>query len=299
MTIDFFSEFLTLAETQNFGTTAERHYMSIATLSRHMRSLEEQFGTILFRRHGNKFILTDAGKMLIPYAQTIVTARDSYREAVAPFRDRPHLNISVASTAPLSFYGISDWISAFQCEHSINRIDVHLTSIQEIEDGLLNGKHDFAIVWHLDNLPYHLTAIPLKKIEFAALMPSSHPLAEKPSVQISDLNGEPLLLLNSVSVIYDRAIQFCQEAGFAPTIRATAHRGRSIEDLVIGGFGIGIMPVDAGTNFPSSVVRKPLLPRCEIALDIIYHSTEPSESASALMQYLCATASGDSNMLHR
>lgn len=291
MTIDFFAEFLTLAETHSYGITAERHYISIATLTRHMHSLEEYFGTSLFYRQGNKSVLTKTGKTLIPYAQTIVAARDSYREMLAPTYDRPELNISVATTVPLSFYGMTDLIEKFQRAHSINRIDVCLTSIRQVEDDLLNGKHDFAIVWHQEDLPYRLSSIPLKKIEAAALMPASHHLATKASVQISDLNSEPLLLLDNISAFYNHVIQCCRDAGFSPVIRATVNCGRNIEDLVSGNFGIGLLPVDTSLNLSAGIMRKPISPSFEITLDIIYNPAGRGECATTLMKYLCAAFS--------
>lgn len=297
MNIDFFAEFLTLTDTQSYGTAAERHYISIATLTRHIHSLEEQFGTPLFFRHGNKSLLTDAGKSLIPYAQAIVTARDGYREMITPVYNHPTLSINVASTVPLSFYGLTDLIEKFQHSRHTSRIDVCLTSIQQVENGLLNGVHDFAIVWHLEDLPHRLSAIPLKKIDFAALMPSSHRLAKNSSIQISDLNGEPLLLLDNISAYYNHVIQLCREAGFAPMIRATVNCGRNIEDLVSGGFGIGLIPVDTSLNLRADIIRKSILPHCDIALDIVYGSTRPGKEAGTLIQYLCAAFSGGHKMV--
>lgn len=292
MIISFLSEFLTLASTQNFGTTAERHYISISTLIRHMHALEEHFGATLIGRHGNKSILTDAGKDLVVYAQTIVAAENDYRQKIAAFQDQPHLNASITTDVSLSFYGITDLIERFQCEHNINRIDIRLASDQQIKAELLDETMDFAIVWHLDKLPYHLTAMPLKKAELSVLLPASHPLAKKSSIHLSDLNGEPLLLLDNASAFYSNAIQLCREAGFSPTIRATALRGRSIEDLVAVGFGIGLLPMDPSTVVREDVIRMPISPRYEIALDIVYNSTiEPRNCVSTLMQYLCSAAS--------
>ena len=287
MTIDYFTEFLSLAETQNFSVTAARHYISIATLSRHIHAIEEEYGTILFRRIGQKVQLTDAGKKLVPYAESIVESHAEYRAIVAPIRETPDLTISVASTVPLSFYGITELITRFQKSHTINQINVQQVSSSDIEGVLRSDANDFCIISHIDNLPYRYSAIPLKKIQFCALVPTNHVFASRNLIMISDLKNEPLILFDNTMPFHSQAIQLCTAAGFIPKISVTAHRGRTIEKLAAEGFGIGLLPVDAITNLHYSVVRKLIIPNHEIALDIVYNSSiEPSVCANSLMQYL-------------
>lgn len=287
MTIDYFSEFLSLAQTQNFSATAASQYISIATLSRHIHTLEEEYGAILFRRNGQKVQLTDAGKKLVPYAESIIQAHTEYRAIVAPIRETPDLTISIASTVPLSFYGITELITKFQKNHIINRIDVQQVSSSNIEGVLRNDANDFCIISHIDNLPYRYSAIPLKKIQFCALVPANHFFASRNVIMISDLKNEPLILFDNTIPFHNQAIQLCTAAGFIPKISVTAHRGRTVEKLAASGFGIGLLPVDAITNLHYSVVRKPIFPNHEIALDIVYNSSiEPSVCANSLMQYL-------------
>lgn len=296
MTVNFFSEFLTLAETQNFGITAERHYISIATLIRHIHTLEEYLGTVLIRRQGNKSILTDTGKSLIPYAKTIVSTWTDYSHLVASFQDQPHLNVSIATNLPLSFYGITDVLERFQREHDINRIDIRLDSSEQIKKDLLNERIHFAISWHLDELPHRLAAVHLKKVVVSALLPSSHRLAKKSSIQISALKNEPLLFLDDRASFQANAIQMCRDAGFSPTIHASAFHGQSIEDLILNGFGIGLLPMDSSSSVREGLVQIPISPRKELALDIIYNpSLELNSCASLLMQYLCSTFSNSNN----
>lgn len=296
MNIHFFSEFLTLVDTQNFGITAERHYISIATLNRHMRALEEHLGTALICRQGNKSILTDAGKSLIPYAKTIVSSWMDYRQLVASFRDKPHLNVNIATNLPLSFLGITDLLEKFQRNYNINRIDIRFNSSEQINKDLINGKIHFAICWRPETLPYLLASKPLKAIEIVALFPTSHQLSKQSSIRLSDLAHEPLLFLDDGNSFYFNVIPLCREAGFSPMIRATAFRGQTIEDLVLNGFGIGFLPMDSATHVHEGVVRIPISPRTESALDIIYNpAIELNNCANTLMEYLCSALSGSNN----
>lgn len=292
MTINFFFEFLTLADTQSFGTTAERHYISIATLNRHIHALEEHLGTVLIRRQGNKSILTDAGKSLIPYAKSIVSTWTDYSQLVASFRDQPHLNASIATNIPLSFFGITDLLESFQREHSVNRIDIRLTSFDQITKDLINEKIHFAICWRPETLSYRLAAKPLKSVEVFALLPETHPLADRSSIPLADLAQEPLLLLDDGADFHSSAIHLCREAGFSPIIRATALRGQSIEDLVLTGFGVGLLPMDSTACVRKGTVRIPTTPCKELALDILYNpAAKLNDCASSLMQYMCSSYS--------
>ena len=102
MQISNFEEFLTLAETGSFGITAERHYVSYATLSRHLHALEDWSGEVLIQREGNHTVLTQAGKTLLPYVRTIVETCNKYREENSLTKDRPNRNISISRHVAMS-----------------------------------------------------------------------------------------------------------------------------------------------------------------------------------------------------
>ena len=54
MEIQYFREFLTLAETKNFTETAERHFTSQSVISKHIRQMEQELGFPLFDRTSRK-----------------------------------------------------------------------------------------------------------------------------------------------------------------------------------------------------------------------------------------------------
>ena len=65
-------EFLILAEEKNYWKAAERLYMNQSTLSKHIKTLEKTLSVPLFDRTTRMVELTEYGRLLLPYAQTMV-----------------------------------------------------------------------------------------------------------------------------------------------------------------------------------------------------------------------------------
>ena len=68
MKIHLFREFITLAETLNFTKAAEKSCITQPVLSRHIKELEDFFGTPLFLRDTHGVKLTSAGELLLSEA---------------------------------------------------------------------------------------------------------------------------------------------------------------------------------------------------------------------------------------
>ena len=71
MNTEFLKEFVVLAETKNFWEASERLYMNQSTLSKHIKSLENELGVELFTRTTRRVELTSYGQTFLPYARTI------------------------------------------------------------------------------------------------------------------------------------------------------------------------------------------------------------------------------------
>lgn len=69
MEIDYIREFVTLADVGNYMEAADILFISQSTLSRHIKSIEEDLGAPLFDRTTRKVVINDFGKIFSSFMQ--------------------------------------------------------------------------------------------------------------------------------------------------------------------------------------------------------------------------------------
>ena len=84
MNLDYLKEFVVLAETCRFSEAAEQLNMTQSSLSKHIKSLEEELQAPLFVRSTRKAELSTHGRNLVPYARQIVMIYDEYTNIYRP-----------------------------------------------------------------------------------------------------------------------------------------------------------------------------------------------------------------------
>jgi LysR family transcriptional activator of nhaA len=97
--------FWAVAREGNLTRAAQRLHVSQSALSTQIRQLEEQLGQPLFERRGRRLELTEAGRIALDYADTIVTAGN---ELVGTLRDgrraeRQVLRVGAVATLSRNF----------------------------------------------------------------------------------------------------------------------------------------------------------------------------------------------------
>lgn len=85
METSILNEFLTLEETNSFSKAARQMQISQATLSRHIRQLEDSYGVPLFERTTQKMKLTPYGEALVVYAKNILENEHSLNAILNEF----------------------------------------------------------------------------------------------------------------------------------------------------------------------------------------------------------------------
>lgn len=78
--------FLAAVKHGSLSAAAEATYVAQPSLSDQIRRLEKHLGVALFVRTNRKLILTDAARMLVPYAQRALDAAAEAVESVSPVR---------------------------------------------------------------------------------------------------------------------------------------------------------------------------------------------------------------------
>jgi LysR family transcriptional regulator, transcriptional activator of the cysJI operon len=93
--------FLNAAETLNFSEAAKRMHLGQSTISYHIKMLEGEFGVELFDRSEAGMRLTEAGRLLVPWAHRLIRDSIEIQEMMASLQDKivGHLRIACSTTS--------------------------------------------------------------------------------------------------------------------------------------------------------------------------------------------------------
>lgn len=284
MEIDYINEFVVLEKIRNYLEAADELHVAQSSLSRHIQRMEDDLGVTLFNRTSRGIILSDAGRLFLPYAQKIAELQKEYTSLLTQQVKSDATTITVGVMPVMAQYNVTDLIAQFQeksKDYSVNIIegDVHVNLTQMLTD----EKCDFIIINHSDDFPSDFGIIPFVSDYLVAIVPVRHPLAKKnpASVPIQQLCNEPFLLLSKGLYIRTLCDETCQKAGFEPHIRFSSSRAENLIDLVSKGMGISILTKRTSSYFATKdVTLLELEPQVRLQLDLVYKTTKKQNAAA-------------------
>jgi len=97
-----------------------------------------------------------------------------------------------------------------------------------------------AIVAPVDRIRFD--SFPLICEPLSLLAPARSRWSRFPTVRITDLEGESLILFSSSFVLNDRILSACAEAGFTPEVAGRSAQLGFILEMVRSGVGVALLP---------------------------------------------------------
>lgn len=195
--------FMDVAHTASFTRAAEQNFTSQSNISYAIRELERTLDVQLFIRRNNEVILTKHGEAFLPYIERAFAQLEGgcqkLYDMTNPLSGNVHIAFSYIfslSFVPDLFRFIYKKSKESNVQTSLRPVMIHASDRLEIlEDEVLRGNCDLGItcVRCRDKIEYTL----LGELEHVLLLPSKHPLANRPSLRIEDVKYEPFILLNS------------------------------------------------------------------------------------------------------
>lgn len=184
--------FLAVAREENMTKAADMLHVTQPTLSKTLKSLEDELGKKLFTRHSFSISLTDEGMLLRDRAEDLIAMADRIEQEFITLDDITGGDI---------YFGLAE---SFQIRHLAKEIHklknrypgftYHITSgdTEQVTEKLDKGLLDFAVLCEKPNTAkYDYVKFPEADI-WGAVMPTDHPLAMKKSIKVKDLIGQPL-----------------------------------------------------------------------------------------------------------
>lgn len=215
--------FIGAAEDLSFTKTAKRLRLTQPSLSRQIRQLEQDAGVRFFTRHSDGVRLTDAGRIFLPEARSIM---EQAERALQLARQAKAGEIGQVRLAIAGGVGsrISEAIKQYQ-EHS-PRVEIECRNINSGFQSEALRLHQVDVGFlrpHIDQL--HLESVFLFDEPLLALLPRRNPLAGVKKVGLKALAELPLLLAERqvCTSMYDTILRTYQKAGVRPKIISTTN----------------------------------------------------------------------------
>lgn len=182
-------QFVAVSKLGSFSKTARRFYVSTPTITRAMRHVEEAFGVPLFDHEKNKVTLNDTGKLAVEHARHVLHEADAAVAQVQAF-DRSLRTITVVSCAPAPLWELLPLITRLYPDLSAN---TRIANLPETERALKEGACD-AVVLPFRPEDEGLVVRHLVDEQLQLCVKREHPLADRESVTLDELNGFNFLL---------------------------------------------------------------------------------------------------------
>ena len=139
MNLDQLRAFQVVAECGTISRATSVLALSQSTVSRQLQALEAGLATQLFSRDGRAMVLTEAGRVLLDHARSVLGSVNRAREAVAALKglERGHLRVGAAST--IGTYLLPPALGAFKQTYPGIDLTLEVANKAHILDRLLRG----------------------------------------------------------------------------------------------------------------------------------------------------------------
>ncbi len=232
-----------------FTRAGEELHLSQSTVSQHIKLMEEELGCSLFLRVGKRVMVTEAGTVLLQYAERIFrelrNAEMAVREINALKRGTVRLGVGPTTLTYRLPPILRDYIRRFpQIELIV------LAGSTEFLLGELKSQHlDLAIVISTAPLAgFRLT--PLGREELVIVVNGKHPLARQRTAEPSDLASLRFILYKKNTAMQNLIDRYFESLGVSPHINMEVENNEAIKSMVRAGLGASILPLCAVAKEP-------------------------------------------------
>jgi DNA-binding transcriptional LysR family regulator len=233
--------FRVLARTLSFTRAAAELGYVQSNVTAQVQALERELGVRLFDRLGRRVVLTDAGRVLLRYAEKILDLSEEAREAVTGGGE-PAGTLMVGAAPSLSAYRLPRLLRSFGVRFPRVRLSFRPTPHAELGSRVAHGSLDVAFLMEGPVRSASLLAEVLSEEPLVVLAPPDHPLAGSARVAPADLEGEQILLTEpgcNYRLMFESELE---EAGTTPSAALEFDGVEAVKQCVAAGMGFAMLP---------------------------------------------------------
>lgn len=235
--------FAKVAELGSFSRAADALFLTQPTISEHVRSLEDELGVQLLDRLGRGTTPTRAGLLLLGYAQRMLTLAREAQQAVDQLQGRMSGELAVGGSTIPGEYVLPALIGAFKTKYPDISIALLIGDSRQVSGWVEDGRVEVGVVGARP-AGRALESRELMTDELVVVVPAAHAWAERRTVTLAELRGEPLIMRERGSGSREAMERALAEVGLdLSTFRIVGEMGstQAIKQAVRASVGISLI----------------------------------------------------------
>lgn len=233
--------FISTAEFGQISIAAHEIHVSQSAITTAIKGLEDILNTKLFDRQSNGMSLTYEGNMFLAHAKQILAMVDEATRVPSRSNETFNGTVNVALTYTVAGYFLPPYLTRFKQSFP----NVHLNLVEanraEIEDGLLDGTFDMAIMLTSNLVNKEMIAMaPLIRSRRRLWLSSDNPLYGKGECSLQEISQQPFIML-TVDEARNTSIKYWNRTKYKPDVIFKTSSVEAVRSLVAAGMGVTIL----------------------------------------------------------
>ncbi len=246
--------FKAIMDAGSITEAAGRLHVSQPSISKHLKLLEADLGLSLFERAGKRLIAAPEAHALYDQISRTYQGLDHLNRFADDLKHHPHGEITVAAMPLIAQHWLPNAVSDFLTGHEDVSISLPVRSSRWINEAVASASVDFGIGLSTGE-ESGARREPMMDLPLVCVLPRRHPLAERQTISLHDLDGEDLITLSNFDhwrLSVERALEDQQ---ISPRRRVDTFTTFVACQLVLNGVGIAIVDALTALDYASEDVR--------------------------------------------
>ncbi|MBL4953242.1 LysR family transcriptional regulator [Neobacillus sp. OS1-32] len=251
--------FIEVAKREHVTEAAHALHVAQSAVSRQIFNLEEELGVSLFFREGRNVKLTPIGEMFLGQMEQAMKLIENAKREVEEQIDPEKGTIRVGFPSSLAAYTLPTAISAFRERYPQVKFKLNQSSYANLIAGVARGDFNLALLGPVPKREKKIKGRTLFTEKMVALLPQSHPLADKRLLKLNELRDAAFVLFPDGYILREIIVDACAQLGFAPQVAFEGEDIDAIKGLVSAGLGVTLIPeITLIDGLPRSTVKIPI-----------------------------------------
>ena len=225
---------------------AEALRLTPSAVSQQLGKLQRDVGQRLIEPYGRGVRLTPAGTLLAQRAHAILSEVENAESELDRQRNHVIGDLEIAGFATAARAILPQTVARLRQQHHQLKLRLSERQPDEAIRLVVAGHLDIALVNDWMNaplvLPDGVQQVLIMNDPVDLAVPADHPLAGRPSVELTELSAEPWITWPYGAICHEWLTQTLRQHGLTPEVTHTAEEHQTQLAMVAAGLGIAVMP---------------------------------------------------------